>query len=95
MSMWNCKRLTKRMEKYEKEKIKMELFIRKLKNFIRRDRKTLDDELKKLSKEDNLKYGYEMGFIEKADYDIMVHKLEQVVEEGDGLHKNNIKTKIA
>ncbi len=81
MTLWNCKRLTKRIENYEKEKIKMELFIRKLKNWTRRDKKTLDSELKKLSKEENLKYGYEMGFIEEADFMIMANELAKNKEK--------------
>lgn len=38
-------------------------------NYLEEEKEIL--KLKRLSKEENLRYGYEMGFIEKADYEII------------------------
>ena len=70
-NLWSCKRLTKRIWRYEKNLADNQKFVGIVRQWIKQDKIMLDRVLKKLSTEENLKYGNQMGFIDDADYQIM------------------------
>lgn len=67
-NLWQAKNLTKRIEKYTK-------YLDKVQACIKRDKTELRTVLKRLTKKENLEYGYQNGFIEKADYEVMKTKI--------------------
>ncbi len=73
-NLWNAKNLTKRLEQYES-------YVEKVKGWIKRDKADLNRTLKKLTKEENLLYGCQMGFIDLADYQIQKQKMEDKEDE--------------
>lgn len=70
--MWYCKHLTRKIEKYHDMVRKFLLYVFKVKTWIKRDTEILNKYLKMLSKEENLKYGKDMGYISEADYVVML-----------------------
>lgn len=68
-NLWFAKSLTKRIEKHE-------TYVEKVKGWIKRDKAELNKTLKKLTKEENLLYGYQAGFIDEADYQVQKQKME-------------------
>ena len=70
-NLWLAKNLTRRIEKYRD-------YVKKVSEWINRDKKEINKLLKKLTKEENLKYGYQMGFIEKVDYEVMKTTIDMI-----------------
>ena len=60
-NLWLAKSLTKRIEKYEHH-------VKKVNQFIKRDRLALKSTMKKFTKEENLRYGRDMGYISQEEY---------------------------
>lgn len=72
-----AKRVTKRILK-SKESIEVFKKVRKrLDARIKRDKKILKDALQYLSPIENIKYGYSSGYIDKADYQILLHDAQK------------------
>ncbi len=67
-------RITALIEKLNKQLKKFEGYVSHCKSWIKKDKLALKATLKKLTKEENIEYGYHCGFIEKPDY--MLMKLE-------------------
>jgi len=71
LTLWRCKRLTKRIWKLE-DKIKLfQQSIITLRKWIRQDKKKIKYLLKELSDEENMEYGLSIGLIDNADYQII------------------------
>ncbi len=79
--LWNCKRLTKRIEKYENREREMIQFIFKLEKWIKRDKKDLNKMLKDLFPMETIEYGYKMGFINEIDYQLEKEKLYKELKQ--------------
>ncbi len=69
--------MTKNIEKHGSYVKKLYGYMAKAKEWIKRDKKELGTLLKTLTDEENLKYGYENGFIEEADYRTMKARLRK------------------
>ncbi len=72
-----CKYYTRRIEKYLAKITKLRELIKTYQTYIQADRNRLSLEMKKMTKEENIEYGYQMGFIEEVDYQVMKQKLER------------------
>ena len=66
-----AKRLTKLIEGLEKQLVNFQYYVTATKRWIKADKLALKKTLKSMSKKENIDYGYQMGFIEKADYQVM------------------------
>ena len=67
LRLWICKRLTKSIEKKERQIIEFRIAIDTLRRWIKKDREQLQKRLQQLSDEENLDYGLQCGFIENLD----------------------------
>lgn len=75
--LWRAKRITKRIEKLEKQKDKFLYYAKKTSEWIKGDKQELGKLLQSLSVEENIKYGFEMGFIDKTEYKVMNTKVRK------------------
>ena len=60
--LWSCKKTTRRVEMLKLRK-------KSLTKLIKTETNRLNNLLKQLTPKESVEYGYQMGFIEKADYD--------------------------
>ena len=67
IKLWLCKRLTKRIEKREQQILEFEIAIDTLNRWIKQDKKRLQERLKCLSNDENIRYGIECGFIGEVE----------------------------
>ena len=64
-----AKYLTKKLEGYEKR-------IKQMSAEITKDKSNLKKTLNKLSQKENIKYGYQLGFIDKKTYKEMLEAIK-------------------
>jgi len=75
VKLWYCKKLTKKIGSMESRRAKFISMANKIRSWIKRDKKRLATYLQQLSVEDNIKYGFQMGFMDNAEYQIMLSNL--------------------
>ncbi len=71
-TLWLCKRITRRAIRLEAREENHLSLAKRYKEWRAREIKRLDKLLNKLSEEEHLDYAYDMGYIEEADYLIMM-----------------------
>ena len=72
-----CKKITKRIEKNQ---VKCESTMdqyNQLVTIVEKDTESLNKMLKKLTAKERVQYGYQMGFIEKKGYSVMMEQLKR------------------
>ncbi len=77
VKLWLAKKLTRKIEKDKNRKVKFDYYSGCVAIAIKRDTKKLNKLLGSLTKEENIEYGYQNGFIPEADYLIMKLKMEE------------------
>ncbi len=76
MKLRRAVKLNNLIEKLENQLIKFEKYVKVCKNWIKDNKSKLKVMLRQLSKEEHLKYKYDCGFIEKADYLVIKANME-------------------
>jgi len=82
VDLWNCKRIVKRMQKYDDKINGLTDIIIQYGKWIHNDHERLKKFLKKLTRKENIEFGYQAGFIEEVDYQIMLSEIREKAEEG-------------
>jgi len=70
-------RLHKGIQSYKDMVTQYSNHIQKLRNWIRKDKKRLQTQIKSLSTLENIEFGLKTGHISKADYQIMKMEAKQ------------------
>lgn len=83
-NLFICKGLTRQIENYKCRRDKLKLSINKYNKWIKVNENEINKRLKRLSRIEYLIYGYSVGFIEEADYQVMVEQLKNKEGEPDG-----------
>ena len=71
LRLWFCKRLTKNIERGERQILRLKIAIDTLNKWIKQDKKKLNERLKGLTDEENLEYGLQCGFIDRQELKII------------------------
>lgn len=74
MTLFRAKRSRKRLDRLDKQLIKFQNFVKKIKGWIKEEEKKLQRLLNNLSKDDTLKYGVQTGFITENEFDKLMKK---------------------
>jgi len=63
--LWKAKRIHKRIMKYEDKLESFKFYVKKCKEWIKRDKKDLQKQLRKMDEIEVIKFGIDTGYLEK------------------------------
>ena len=72
-----AKYLRRNIDKHEAKLAKFYYYISQVKKWIKEDKKRLNNQLNKLSYEEILKYGYQVGFIDDIEFNKLLEKKQR------------------
>lgn len=67
LRMWDAKLLHNKIQRYNKQIVRFESMIKKIKGWIRADKKKLNKLIRKMSPEEQKKFGLDVGLITDED----------------------------
>ena len=70
-TLWRCKRIDRKIERFKKKKEYFLDFVIKLNRWMKADTKLLNKLMQDLTDTEYIQYAFDCGYLEKDDYDVV------------------------